>query len=68
MGFPRSVASVQWIGVPVMLWSRVLPEVHQYARLDRPLHILVVHVGGNDLGLRATRKLFRDIKLDFLRL
>lgn len=30
--------------------------------------MLVVHAGGNDLGLRSMRKLIRDVKFDFLRL
>lgn len=63
LGFPWSLARVLWIEVPGMLWSRALTEVHRYARMDRPLDILVVHAGGNDLGLRSARELIRDIKL-----
>lgn len=44
----------------------VLPEVHHYARLDRPPDILFMHVRGNDLRLRVTWQLILDIKLDFL--
>ncbi|XP_018428673.1 PREDICTED: P2Y purinoceptor 4-like [Nanorana parkeri] len=49
-----------------MLWSRVVPEVTHFARLDRPPDILVLHVGGNDLGVRSMRELIRDVKFDFL--
>lgn len=59
---------MRWIGILGMLWSRVLPEVHRYARLDRPPDVLLLHAGGNDLGMRASRELVRDIKFDFLRL
>lgn len=51
-----------------MLWSRVLPKVHIYARLDRALFVLVIHADGNDLGVRSMRHLLRDIKFDVLRL
>lgn len=59
---------VRWIGLPGMLWHRVLPEVHRYARLDRQPDILVLHVGGNDLGLRPMRQIIKDIQWDFLRI
>ncbi|XP_040184087.1 uncharacterized protein LOC120917109 [Rana temporaria] len=68
LGFPREQVRIKWIGVPGMLWSRVLPEVNHYSRLDRPPDVLILHVGGNDLGIRASRELSRDIKFDFLRL
>lgn len=68
LGFSREQVRIRWIGVRGMLWSRVLPEVHHYARLDRPPDVLLLHVGGNDLGLRASRELCRDIKYDLLRL
>ncbi|XP_073460352.1 uncharacterized protein [Aquarana catesbeiana] len=68
LGFPRGQVRIKWIGVPGMLWSRVLREVEHYCRLDRPPDVLLLHVGGNDLGIRASRELSRDIKFDFLRL
>lgn len=36
MGFSRTDATVWWIGIPGMLWSRVMPKIQRYARLDRP--------------------------------
>lgn len=42
--------------------------MHRFAQLDRPPHILVLHVGGNDLGLISKLDITRDIKFDFLRL
>lgn len=35
--------------------------------LERAPDILVIHARGNDLGVRTTRELLRDIKLDCLR-
>lgn len=34
-----------------MMWSRVVLEVEHYARMDRPPDVLVLHAGGNDLGV-----------------
>ncbi|XP_056407256.1 uncharacterized protein LOC130298351 isoform X2 [Hyla sarda] len=68
LGFSRDLAVLRWIGIGGMLWCGVLPEVQFNASLDRHPDILVVHAGGNDLGLRSSRELIRDIKLDILRL
>lgn len=68
LGISRDEACIRWIGRPGMKWSRVLPEVQHVARLDRPPDVLVLHVGGNDLGGRPARVLIRDVKIDFLRL
>ncbi|XP_077314597.1 uncharacterized protein LOC143996435 isoform X2 [Lithobates pipiens] len=68
LGLSREEGTVRWLGIPGMLWSRVLPEIHRYARLDRPPNVVLLHVGGNDLGLRCARELIRDIKFDLLRL
>lgn len=49
-----------------MLWSRTVLEVHRSTRLDRLPDVLVLHVGGNDLGLRSLLNIVQDIKFDFL--
>lgn len=68
LGISRQEACIRWLGVPGMLWSRIVPEVHRFAWLHRPPDILVLHVGGNDLGLRSMLDITWDIKFDFLRL
>lgn len=50
------------------MWHRLLPEIQFHVALDRPPDVLVVHAGGNDMGLRSSREIVRDIKVDFLRL
>ncbi|XP_040279883.1 uncharacterized protein LOC120995003 isoform X2 [Bufo bufo] len=65
LGFDRGTAIVRWIGRRGMVWGSVLQEVHRQARLDRVPDILVLHVGGNDLGVRPCRELIRDIRFDF---
>lgn len=68
LGLAGEEGTVRWIGFPGMLWSRVVPEMHKFAGLDRPPDVVVLHVGGNDLGVRCARELIRDIKFDLLRL
>lgn len=68
LGISRREACIKWLGVPEMLWSRIMPEVHRFVRLDRHTDILVLHVGGNDLGLRSKLDITQDIKFDVLRL
>ncbi|CAJ0927872.1 unnamed protein product [Ranitomeya imitator] len=66
--FSRDVAVLRWLGFRGLGWNRVMQEVHNGVRFDRPPDILVLHVGGNDLGVHPCRELIRDIKLDLLRL
>ncbi|XP_040296291.1 uncharacterized protein LOC121008068 [Bufo bufo] len=68
LGFSPECATVRWLGVRGMLWGGVLREVHHFVRLDRPPDVLVLHVGGNDLGKRPFRELVRDVKFDLLRI
>ncbi|XP_072284117.1 uncharacterized protein [Pyxicephalus adspersus] len=68
LGLSTAEATVRWLGVPGMLWSRVMPEIRRLAASDRPPDVVVFHAGGDDMGLRAMRELIRDVKIDFLRL
>lgn len=66
LGFAREEALVWWLGKRGMRWAGVLPEFHRFIRLDRPPDVLVLHVGGNNLGVRPFQELIRDIKFDML--
>ncbi|XP_044124486.1 uncharacterized protein LOC122919488 [Bufo gargarizans] len=68
LGFSPAELRVRWIGLRGLLWGRVLPEFHANVALDRVPDVVVLHVGGNDLGVRRSRDVIRDIKLDVLRL
>lgn len=68
LGLPWEAGSVRWIGVRGMMWNRVVPKVHRFARWERAPDIMVIHAWGNDLGVRRSRELIRDIRFDFLRL
>ncbi|KAM3924805.1 uncharacterized protein RB166_008161 [Leptodactylus fuscus] len=67
LGFSREVATLWWLGQRGMVWHRFLPEFHKFVRLDRAPDVLLIHLGGNDLGVRPFRELISDIKLDLLR-
>lgn len=68
IGFSRDDVLIRWIGVRGLQWPRLLPNFQFFAGLDRSPDIVLLHVGGNDLGTRTTRELLRDIKLDCLRI
>lgn len=68
LGFDRSEVLVRWIGIRGMRWNSFLSEFQYFAEMDRAPDVLVMHAGGNDLGVRTTREILRDIKLDCLRL
>ncbi|XP_056409990.1 uncharacterized protein LOC130338806 [Hyla sarda] len=68
LGLDREQAQVRWIGQGGLQWAGLLPLLQTHAALDRPPNVLVVHLGGNDLGGRTARALMRDIKLDMLRI
>lgn len=66
LGVARGEGRVNWIGVPGMMWHRVIPGIHCFSRLDLPPDILVLRVGGKDLGLRPMCQVIKDIEWDFL--
>lgn len=68
LGFPRSDVQIRWIGIRGLRWSRFLSEFQFHVGLDRTPDVVVIHVGGNDLGSRTSREILRDIKIDCLRL
>ncbi|CAJ0926054.1 unnamed protein product, partial [Ranitomeya imitator] len=68
LGFDREEAVIRWLGFWGLVWRRVPKEINDGARLDKAPDILVLHVGGNDLGARPFRELIKYIKQDCLRL
>ncbi|CAK6976055.1 unnamed protein product [Scomber scombrus] len=53
----RVNAKVQWFGKAGMRWSGVLPRFYYELSKQSPPDILVVHAGGNDLGLMSPKQL-----------
>lgn len=68
LGFDKREVYIKWLGVPGMLWSRLLPEVKKHALREGPPDVLILHLGGNDLSIRSMVDISRDIKGDVWRL
>ncbi|KAM8945468.1 uncharacterized protein RCH25_048743 [Pelodytes ibericus] len=68
MGFSSHQAEVRWLGARGMRWVQLLPEVVQLSRLVGPPDILVIHLGGNDLGTAPVLALGDAIRRDLARL
>ncbi|XP_053159346.1 uncharacterized protein LOC128347973 isoform X2 [Hemicordylus capensis] len=58
-------AQVEWMGRRGMLWDLFLPLLDEYITAKGAPHILVVHLGGNDLGLLQGRALSLQAIKDF---
>lgn len=57
LAFAREEVLVRWLEKRGMRWNRVLPGFHHFAKSDRPPDVLVLYVGGNDLGALLFREL-----------
>ncbi|XP_041444407.1 serine/arginine repetitive matrix protein 2-like isoform X3 [Xenopus laevis] len=64
LGFPEDRIAVKWFGFPGLQWSGVWPALVRLAKVEHRPDILVIHVGGNDLGLVAQRDLVIMMKQD----
>lgn len=61
-------ARVQWFGKGGMRWNGVLPRFYAELSTQNPPDILVVHAGGNDLGLVSAQELSRVMKKELMQL
>ncbi|CAI5659661.1 unnamed protein product [Oreochromis niloticus] len=61
-------AKVQWFGKEGMRWRGVLPCFYEELSRQSPPDILVIHAGGNDLGLFSAYKLSSVIEKELMQL
>uniref|UniRef100_A0AAZ1WVF4 Protein kinase domain-containing protein n=1 Tax=Oreochromis aureus TaxID=47969 RepID=A0AAZ1WVF4_OREAU len=61
-------AKVQWFGKGGMCWSGVLPRFYEELSTQSPPDILVIHAGGNDLGLMSAYQLSSVIEKELMQL
>ncbi|XP_025756656.1 uncharacterized protein LOC112843101 [Oreochromis niloticus] len=61
-------AKVQWFGEGGMRWSGVLPRFYEELSTQSPPDILVIHAGGNDLGLFSADELSSVIEKELMQL
>ncbi|OCT92937.1 hypothetical protein XELAEV_18016004mg [Xenopus laevis] len=64
LGFPDRLVEVKWFGFPGLLWPGVFDKVVSLSATETHPHVLVVHVGGNDMGIMCQRDLVRQMKID----
>lgn len=61
-------AKVQWFGKGGMGWSGVLPRFYEELSTRSPPDILIIHAGGNDLGLMSAQQLSGIMKTELMQL
>ncbi|CAI5763300.1 susceptibility gene 101 isoform X1 [Podarcis lilfordi] len=66
LGIRLEDAKLHWLGKSGMTWDQLIPSLlHTRRRLTDP-DILVVHLGGNDLGTYADYDIIRQMKKDII--
>ncbi|KAM8977597.1 uncharacterized protein RCH25_047235 [Pelodytes ibericus] len=68
LGISPRQAEVRWFGKRGMRWVQLLPEIVELSRILGSPDILVIHLGGNDLGTIPVLGLGDAIKNDLARL
>lgn len=64
LGIPVADAKLHWLGKSGMTWDQLIPTLlHTRRRLTDP-DVLVVHLGGNDLGTETDLEIIYRIKKD----
>ncbi|XP_062972037.1 uncharacterized protein LOC134392018 isoform X1 [Elgaria multicarinata webbii] len=64
LGFSQR-ANIQWLGRRGMRWERLLPTLFQDTPAAAPPQVLIIHLGGNDLGLLKGKALILQAIADF---
>ncbi|XP_053561245.1 uncharacterized protein LOC128652334 [Bombina bombina] len=64
LGCPVDQWEVKWFGIRGMCWELLFPLFLDYGRMFPRPHVLIVHLGGNDLGMIPQKELVRRIKRD----
>ena len=65
LGLDPSAFSIHWFGRRGMLWGDLIFELSRLYTLFSPPDILIVHLGGNDVGKLRTLDLINMMKDDF---
>lgn len=58
-------AKVMWLGRRGMRWERLLPTLFQQHASCSPPQVLLIHLGGNDMGLLKGKALILQARADF---
>ncbi|XP_062981479.1 zinc finger protein 318-like [Elgaria multicarinata webbii] len=58
-------ASIQWVGRRHMMWGRLLDTLFHSGVVCAPPQLLVLHLGGNDMGVVKGKALIVQVQEDF---
>ncbi|XP_053560519.1 uncharacterized protein LOC128651511 isoform X1 [Bombina bombina] len=64
LGCPVGQWEVKWFGIRRMCWELLFPVFVEYSKVFHHPDVLVLHLGGNDLGIIPQKELVRRIKRD----
>ncbi|OCT97324.1 hypothetical protein XELAEV_18009550mg [Xenopus laevis] len=64
LGFPERQVTVTWFGFPGLQWPGLFDRLVENASSNEHPHVLVLHAGGNDMGVMSQKDLVRLMKLD----
>ncbi|KAE8636735.1 hypothetical protein XENTR_v10003109 [Xenopus tropicalis] len=68
LGFPVSQVKLQWVSRRGLRWDEIVPRAVQKAKEAGPPSVILLHAGGNDLGLYPMKALISTIRTDCFRL
>ncbi|KAE8634412.1 hypothetical protein XENTR_v10002299 [Xenopus tropicalis] len=55
---------ILWFGKGGMCWDAILPNLWNIFSVEQLPHIILIHVGGNDLGVYPMKNLIKDMRRD----
>ncbi|XP_053305752.1 uncharacterized protein LOC128468000 [Spea bombifrons] len=68
LGFPEAQIKLKWFGFRGFGWKDVIGEVFHLLDRGNAPNVLLLHAGGNDLGLIPQKELVRQISQDLRKL
>ncbi|XP_031758505.1 collagen alpha-1(I) chain-like isoform X2 [Xenopus tropicalis] len=68
LGFPVSQVKLHWVSRRGLRWDEIVPRAVQKAKESGPPSVILIHAGGNDLGLCPMKALISTIRTDCFRL
>ncbi|OCU00039.1 hypothetical protein XELAEV_18005821mg [Xenopus laevis] len=64
LGFPEDQVNIRWFGIGGLLWPGVMDKAFSLSAAEGHPNVLVLHAGGNDMGVMSQRDLVRTMKQD----
>ncbi|KAE8630892.1 hypothetical protein XENTR_v10001007 [Xenopus tropicalis] len=68
LGFTVSQVKLHWVSRRGLRWDEIVPRAVQKAKESGPPNVILLHAGGNDLGICPMKALISTIRTDCFRL